>query len=396
MTSGDNDRDDPASPSVGDDMNLLIGWRAGGEEEAGEPEPDGNVEDPAERGAPMPRSPSAMPAPNDEPRTGDVAVPPPGPAATMADLAAGQRRILALLEDLAPKQAEAASGDAGTDLDEAARSIAAATEWASDIRAAMDSLLVTAGKSIRDLKEAEQGLGTEAAVLKTRAEGIDGQIEALGSGVQTLGTRLRELDAARQKLDARSAELQAVKQEIAKYYGEWTAGAVTYRREMATLSKRLGEGENLVARVEKAVGPWTTRIEKSLDDNAKAQELAAALTSGNVQQLTESGSAFLETFGTAWEGALENFRAEWLRTRRWSVPVLAALLVLMVPVLPVIGAFGQSQFGIFSPYDDTEGWKDVIWRGHGEEIVACALKAMQTNSPVDCSIDIAWQPASAE
>ena len=190
----------------------------------------------------------------------------------MAGLAAGQRRILALLEELASKHAAAATGDAGTDLDEAARSIAAATEWASDIRAAMDSLLVTAGKSIRDLEKAEQGLGIEAAVLKTRAEGIDGQIEALGSGARTLGTRLKELDQARQKLDARSAELQAVKQEIAKYYREWTAGAVTYRQEMATLSKRLGEGENLVARVEKAVGPWTARIEKSLDENAKAQD----------------------------------------------------------------------------------------------------------------------------
>ena len=158
----------------------------------------------------------------------------------------------------------------------------------------MDALLVTAGKSIRELEKAEQGLGIEAAALKTRAEGIDGQIEALGSGARTLGARLQQLDEARQNLDARSAELQAVKQEIAKYYREWTAGALTYRQEMATLSKRLGEGENLVARVEKAIGPWTARIEKSLDENAKAQELAAALTSGNVQRLTESGSAFLE------------------------------------------------------------------------------------------------------
>ena len=230
----------------GDGMNLLIGWRAGGEKAAGEPEPDGSVEDPAERGAPVPRSPSAMPAPNDEPRTGDVAVPDPDPAVTMAGLAAGQRRILAMLEELTSKHAAAPTGDAGTDMDEAARSIAAATEWASDIRAAMDSLLVAAGKSIRDLEKAEQGLGTEAAVLKTRAEGIDGQVEALGSGVRTLGARLQELDAARQKLDARSAELQTVKQEIAKYYSEWTAAALTYRREMGTLSKRLDEGESLV------------------------------------------------------------------------------------------------------------------------------------------------------
>ena len=380
MTSEENEREKPLSPD-GDGMNLLIGWRAGEEKAAGEPEPDGNVEDPAEMGAPVP---------NDEPRTGDVAVPDPDPAVTMAGLAAGQRRILALLEELASKHAAAATGDAATDLDEAARSIAAATEWASDIRAAMDSLLVTAGKSIRELEKAEQGLGIEAAALRTRAEGIDGQVEALGSGVRTLGARLQELDAARQKLDARSAELQTVKQEIAKYYREWTAGAVTYRREMAALSKRLGEGENLVTRVEKAIGPWTTRIETSLDDNAKAQELAAALTSSNVQQLTESGSAFLETFGTAWEGALEDFKTEWRRTRRWSVPVLAAVLILMVPVLPVIGALGQSKLGIFSPYDDTGNWKQIVWDRHGAKVKKCLEEALDSTEPVHCSFEAKW------
>ena len=388
MTSEENEREKPLLPD-GDGMNLLIGWRAGGDA-AREPEPDGNVEDPAEAVAAEPRRPSAMPAPNDEAGPEAVAATAPDPAATMADLAAGQGRILALLEELAAKRAAAATGDAATDLDEAARSIAAATEWASDIRAAMDSLLVTAGKSIRDLEKAEQGLGTEAAVLKTRAEGIDGQIEALGSGVRTLGTRLKELDQARQNLDARSAELQAVKQEIEKYYREWTAAALTYRQEMAALSKRLGEGENLVARVENAIDPWTTRIEKGLDANAKAQERAAALTSGNVQRLTESGSAFLESFGTAWEGALEDFKTEWRRTRRWSVPVLAAVLILMVPTLPVIGALGQSKLGIFAPYDDTGNWKQTVWERHGKQVKKCLEEALDSTEPVHCSFEAKW------
>ncbi len=389
MTSGENEREE-ASPPDGDDMNLLIGWRAGGEKAAREPEPDGNVEDPAERGAPAPRSPSEMPAPNDEPGTGAVAVSAPGSAATITELAAGQRRILALLEELAPKHAAVATGDTGTDLDEAARSIAAATEWASDIRAAMDSLLVTAGKSIRDLEKAEQGLGIEAAALKTRAEGIDGQIEALGSGARTLGTRLKELDQARQNLDARSAELQAVKQEIEKYYREWTAAALTYRQEMAALSKHLGEGENLVARVEKAIGPWTAQIEKSLDRNAEAQKRAAAETSGNVQRLTESGGAFLEKFGTTWEEALEGFRTEWRRTRRWSVPVLAATLVLAVPGFTAVGAIGQSQFGIFAPHDDTEGWKRFVWKHHGDALKECVARAAGSKRPAPCYFEVDW------
>ena len=372
MTAGENEREEASPPDgAGDGMNLLIGWRAGGEEASRAPASDRIAGEAA------------------EPGTEAAADPPLDPGATMADVAAGQRRILALLEALTAKP-DAAAGDAGAELEEAARSIAAATEWASDIRAAMDSLLVTAGKSIRDLEKAEQGLGAEAAALKTRAEGIDGQIEALRSGARTLGTRLRQLDEARQKLDARSAELQAVKQEVEEYYREWTAAALTYRREMAALSKRLDEGENLVTRVEQAIGPWTERIETSLGENAKAQERAATLTSGNVERLTASGDAFLEKFGTAWQGALEDFRAEWRRTRRWSVPVLAAVLVLMVPTLPVMGALGQSKLGIFAPYDDTDNWKQTVWVRHGAQVKKCLLDAMNSREPVFCGFEARW------
>ena len=371
MTAGENEREEASPPDgAGDGMNLLIGWRAGGEEASRTP--SGRIAGEAA-----------------EPGTEAATDPPLGPAATMVEFAAGQRRILALLEALTAKP-DAAAGDAGADLEEAARSIAAATEWASDIRAAMDSLLVTAGKSIRDLEKAEQGLGEEVAALKTREKGFDRQIELLAGGARTLGTRLRQLDEARQKLDARSAELQAVKQEIEQYYREWTAAALTYRREMAALSKRLDEGENLVARVEQAIGPWTERIERSLNANAEAQKRAAAETSGNVRKLTEGGGAFLETFGAAWQGALEDFRAEWRRTRRWSVPVLAAVLALMVPVLPVVGAIGQSKLGIFAPYDDTGNWKQVVWDRHGKQVKKCLKDSMGAREPVTCSFEARW------
>ncbi len=392
MTAGENERKEASPPDgAGDGMNLLIGWRAGGEEEAGEPEPAHGTEGAAETAASEDGRRSTVPAQSNEPNTGAAAVPTPAPAATMADLAAGQRRILALLEELASKRATAATGDAGTDLEEAASAIQAATEWASDIRAAMDSLLVTAGKSIRDLNEVEKGLGGEVAALKTREQGFDKQIELLAGGARTLGTRLRQLDEARQKLDARSAELQADKQEIAKYYGEWTAAALAYRQQMAVLTNRLGEGENLVARVEKAIGPWTERIETSLDENVKAQELATALISGNVERLTTSGDAFLEKFGGVWNEALEGFRAEWRRTRRWSVPVLAAVLVLMLPTLPVVGALGQSELGIFAPYDDTGNWKRIVWEQQGEQVKQCLKEALGSSEPVTCTLEVKWK-----
>ena len=370
MTSGENEREEATPPEgAGDGMNLLIGWRAD-RAAAGTPEPDRSAGDAAGPG---------MEA---------AAVPAPDPAATLADLVAGQRRVLALLEELAPKHAERTDGGEPADLGEAARSIAAATEWASDIRAAMDSLLVTAGRSIRDLEKAEQGLAGEVAALKTREQGFDKQIELLAGGARTLGTRLQQLDEARQKLEERSAELQAVKQDIVGYYEEWTAAARAYRQQMGGLTDRLREGGNLVSRVEKAIGPWTTRMEESLDKNARAQELAAALTSNNVQRLTEDGDAFLEKFGAAWRGALEDFRAEWRNTRRWTVPVLAAVLVVMVPTLTVVGAVGQSKVGVFAPHDDTGGWKHSFWMRHGDQIRACAGRALETDKTVECRIEV--------
>ena len=366
MTSGENEREEAPPPEgAGDGMNLLIGWRAD-RAAAGTPEPDRSAGDAA--------GPGAAAAPD--------------PAAVLAGLAVSQRRILALLEELASRHAERTDGGEPADLGEAARSIAAATEWANDIRAAMDSLLVTAGRSIRDLEKAEQGLAGEVAALKTREQGFDKQIELLAGGARTLGTRLQQLDEARQKLEERSAELQAVKQDIVGYYEEWTAAARAYRQQMGGLTDRLREGGNLVSRVEKAIGPWTTRMEESLDANAKAHELAALLIAGNVERLTADGKAFLENFGAAWQGALEDFRAEWRNTRRWTVPVLAAVLVVMVPTMTVVGAVGQSELGVFAPHDDTGGWKHSFWMRHGDQIRACAGRALETDGTVECRIEV--------
>ena len=348
MTS--KDKADKA-PSPPEGMNLLIGWRADGEA------PDQNADEP----------------------------PGPDTAPMLAEIAATQQRILALLEASKPASA------AGAELGEAARSIAAATEWTNDIRAAMDSLLVTAGKSIRDLETSERGLAGEVAALKTREEAFDRQIETLAGGARTLGTRLRQLDEARQTLEARSAELQAVKQEIVRYYNRWTSAALEYGHEIVALTKRLDEDKTLAARVEQSIGPWTARIEDSLEENAEAQRQAAAQTADTVQRLTENGDAFLNKFSLTWQGVLEDFRRERRRTRRWSVPVMAAVLALLVPVLPVMGALGQSTLGVFEPYDDTKGWKHIVWDRYGPDVKWCLEKALGSSEPVTCTLEVQWE-----
>ncbi|MCY4136337.1 MAG: hypothetical protein OXG30_15720 [bacterium] len=232
MTSKDNGGNDPSPPDrAGDGMDLLIGWRAGGTEAADAPAAERNAGEDAEPGAEAASVPASDPA-----------------AMTTADLAASQQRILALLEDLAPKQAETTTGDAGTDLQEAATAIQAATEWVSDIRAAIEAVLAATGKSIQNLNAAE----------------------------------------------------------------------------------------------------------KSLDESVKKQGTALLAIHDNVERFTGSGNAFLDKFGTAWEGALEGFRAEWRRTRRWTVPVLAAVLVLMLPTLPVLGATASGFASLSRPSAPTK------------------------------------------
>ena len=85
MSSEENEREATASTppdGAGDGMNLLIGWRAGREDGAGEPAPDGGCR--ASRRT----------------RRGE---PPPILPRRWRTSAAGQRRILALLEELTAK-----------------------------------------------------------------------------------------------------------------------------------------------------------------------------------------------------------------------------------------------------------------------------------------------------
>ena len=69
---------------------------------------------------------------------------------------------------------------------------------------------------------------------------------------------------------------------------------------------------------------------------------------------------------------------------------MAAVLVLMVPVLPVMGALGQSKLGIFAPYDDTGNWKATVWDRHGAQVKRCLQDAMSSREPVTCSFETRW------
>ena len=371
MNPIDNSGDEP--PPEDEDRSLLFGPRKEGTEPAGggEKPPPASASPPPFRTSPPAAETGADPsAPSG--RTMPVA-----PTEVASNTV--QRRILALLEHLDKKVTGAASGE--TDLAAAARTIAgqaeqigAATEWVNDIKAAVSEILASTGKQIDGLKSGRQDLDTALAQLKILQEGLDKVEKALG--------------ATAKGLDKRSSELGAVKQELAGYYGEWTAEARASLREMRSLSQRLDAGDHMVARLERSIGPWTDRMEKSIRENSTAQRTAAEKTAGNVEELATTGTRFLRDFDTARGKALKEARQEWTRIRRWTVPALAIALALAAPLFVFAGALGQSEFGVFDPYDDTHGWQQEVWERHGRKVQDCMVKSWQAGEVVTCSFDV--------
>ena len=126
-------------------------------------------------------------------------------------------------------------------------------------------------------------------------------------------------------------------------------------------------------------------------ENAAAHRSAAEKTSGAADKLESTGSAFLESFAEGREAALEGIKREWTRTRRWTVPALAIALVLAAPSFAVVGAVGQSEFDVIEPYDETLGWKEVVWKRHGEQVRDCMQNSMRTRQVIRCSFDAEYR-----
>ena len=376
MTPGNKDRDGPP-PADDEGRSLLFGWSKE-DDEAGE-----GREQPSQ----PPASASSAAPPATPPAARDVADTEalPDLAGTLASLAAGQRRILAMLADRA-----AADGEDRAGVAEIARMIAdmkgmitETAEWTNQNKAVTHTLHAAAGQQIEGLKGERSDLAKVAAELKIQGEGIAGQLETFGKGMRVLDTHLKGLDR-------RSSELEALKQELAEYYGRWTAALEPVLGQMATLSERLDAGDHMVTRFEKQARSWTETMAKSMGTNAAEQRAAAEQTSGNVGKLAEAGDAFLERFDAGSREALAFFRREWRSTRRWTVPLLAAALLLSGPSFAVLGAMGQSEYGVFKPYDDTKGWKQGVWYRHGTQVKDCLLEAGRTKGVVKCSFDVTY------
>ena len=365
MNSANNDENEPP-PSEDEDRSLLFGPPKEGTEPAGRGEKPSRSR--ASASSPPPRT-----SPPAEPRD------PAGRAGPGASSDAVQRRILALLESLEEKVAGPAAREAdlaaaaGTIAEQADR-IGAATEWVNSVKAAISEILASTGKQIEGLKSGQKNHDAALARLKLQEKGLDSVMQAL--------------DATAKGLDRRSSELKEVKQDLATYYGAWTGQMRSSRGAMRALSERLGTGDRMVTRLEGLQKGWTEQTGKVIAENAAAQRSAAKQTSDAVEELASARTTFLEDFAEGRKAALAEVRREWTWTRRWTAPALALALVLAAPLFVFAGALGQTELGVFEPYDDTRGWKQAVWDRHGQQVKDCMLNSYRTRQVIRCSFDV--------
>ncbi|MDE0175199.1 MAG: hypothetical protein OXI80_02220 [Caldilineaceae bacterium] len=349
MASGKNDGNGPHQ-SDESDRGLLIGLSEGGE-------------DAAER-------------PGDPPGTDE---PPAGIAAALERIDARLGRLEVALE--ADRQSRSRLSEEVTQVVEAAGRIAGASDAVAEIKRTTDEaarfthdtkeatnvLHAEAGKQIAGLKEERGDLEKALAALKSRVEGLKAREDALGKGIA-------ELRALWKSVSETSAQLATQVQTLTNNYRSWKSEAAAHRKDMASLSEALLQGD--------------ARMAESVSRNAEAQQTISAKTHRTVERFAEENDRLLEHVGAAREDFLDALRAEAGRVRRWVVPALSAALVLAVPSFAAMGGYAQSQFGIFDAYDDTNGWKQFVWDRHGERVRACLLRSEQTGKVLACQLRV--------
>ena len=286
MNSTNHDENE-SPPPEDEDRSLLFGPPKEGREPAGDRQKP--------RG---PRASASSPPPRTSPPAAEAVAEPSDPggrAGPVASSDAVQRRILALLEDLEKKVAVPAADetDPAAAVRTIAEQIAAATEWVNSIKAAISEILASTGKQIEGLESAQKTHDAALARLKIQEKGLDKVVQAL--------------DTTAKGLDRRSLELKAVKQELAKYYGDWTAEAKTSLAEMKTLSERLDTGDQMVTRLEGLQKKLTEQTGKVIAGNAAAQRTAAKQTSDALEELASARTTFLEDFAEGSKAGLDPF-----------------------------------------------------------------------------------------
>ncbi len=356
MASGNNDGKG-RPPAGDDDRSLLFGVTDdGGDAGAGPGVPPGAGETPAETAAALE----------------EIA----------ATLGRQEARLSALEEMLA---AERASGsrlsDVATQIVGAAAKIARAAEavariekttadaarFTGDTKEATGVLHSEAGKQIAGLKEGRRELDAAVAELASRAEGLKAREDRLGAAIG-------ELRAVSKQVSGLADRVAARLETLSNNYSSWTESAAAHGRAIAALSKDLRDGG--------------ARIRRSVDETAEAQRELSARILGNVEDYARENESFLKRFAAGGEKVLGAIRRERKAVRRWTVPALSAALVVAVPSFAAVGALAQKEFRFFEPYDETGGWKQLMWDRHGGRVKACLIESERRGKVLRCELRV--------
>ena len=286
-------------------------------------------------------------------------------AAALESVAAGQRRLDGMLDEATRVLAEVRAFAAGVEA--LCRSVKEAAEFTGNTRAATAALQAEAGNQIERLKDGKAAFDRAVAEFGTRAEGLRVLEGALKN-------RAGELRALWKEAGERSKQLNSEIAALANNYRYWKAEAAAHRKDMAAL-----------ARVIRDDGAG---MRESVARNAKAQREISLTTMDNVEKFARENAVFMQGIGAAREDFLDALRAEAAHLRRWTVPSLSAALVAVGLSFPVLGAWSQSEFGLFAAHDDTGGVKERVWTRHGALIEECIDASRDHGRPVGCRLRI--------
>ena len=356
MASGNNDGKGPRRADD-DDRSLLFGLtdrgRDAGEASGGRPE---NDEPPSEIAAALDGIAAAL---------GGV----DARLSTLEKTLAAERTPGPRLSDVVTQivGASAKIARAAEDVAEIKRSTAKAEKFTSDSKEATGELHAAAGKQIAGLREGRRELEKAVAELASRAEGLKAREDALGAAVGDLRTLW-------QSSDEKVKEVVSGSQNIARWYKHLAGESETHRTAMSALSKDLRE-------------TGSEQLE-SATNNAAAQLKISAQTLGNVEKYARENESFLERFEAGGEAVLAAVRREREAIRRWVVPALSAALVVAVPSFAAMGGYAQSEFGVFDAYDDTNGWKQLMWDRHGGRVKACLIESERRRKVLRCELRV--------
>ncbi len=317
-----------------------------------------------EAGGASPQSPPASPAapPPDAPPSGEA---PADLAAALESVATAGRRLDAILDEATAVLASIREHAAG--FEEMRRSVTEAAQFTGDTRAATAVLQAEAGKQIEGLKDGRAGLDRAVAALGSRAEGLK-------AGEGSLGEAVGEVRAVWKRASEVCEQLASETATLANNYRNWTSEAAAHREGMASLSQEIRQGG--------------AGMRESVAKNTEAQLEISVKTLGNAEKFSRENGRFLKRFEANGDALLETVRREWAATRRWAVPALSAALILAVPSFAAVGALAQSEFRVFEPSDETDGWKQFVWDRHGERVRACLVESWRAEKVLGCRLRV--------